>query len=279
MDKKKLKRTAVLAVISILICLFVITAATYAWFTDNAKVNTNKVSTRTADANIGLYISSKGGNDFVEGTVADMVQINTEDMEKLMPVSGYYTEDGTDMEFVYVVIPGKYAPCSREQYLYHARVFLKVSGSANTSGTADIFLENKDDIFPAADSGILNAGRLALVIDGKPVVMYLTDDENPENDRISNTFIGEDPVDAGNVIRRNGSTYEAVADPAKKIDNYIYSDTDPCEPVATIEINRIYPVDIYFWLEGTDLDCSDSIATDKIDMQLYFYGLFDAYTE
>ena len=47
----------------------------------------------------------------------------------------------------------------------------------------------------------------------------------------------------------------------------------PDKPLLTMEVNRIYPVDIYFYLEGCDPDCSNSIQYSTVDLQLGFYGV------
>jgi hypothetical protein len=40
-----------------------------------------------------------------------------------------------------------------------------------------------------------------------------------------------------------------------------------------LELNQIYAVDIYFYLEGCDPDCSDSVSLDGADLHLAFYGV------
>jgi len=40
-----------------------------------------------------------------------------------------------------------------------------------------------------------------------------------------------------------------------------------------MQLNKIYTVDIYFYLEGCDPDCSNSIQYSTVDLQLGFYGV------
>ena len=49
--------------------------------------------------------------------------------------------------------------------------------------------------------------------------------------------------------------------------------TLPEQPLLTMDLNRIYPVDIYFYLEGCDPDCTDSVSFNTADLQLSFYGV------
>ena len=45
-------------------------------------------------------------------------------------------------------------------------------------------------------------------------------------------------------------------------------------PLAKLELNRIYRVDIYFYLEGCDPDClTDRVAMDEALLKLAFFGL------
>jgi hypothetical protein len=47
----------------------------------------------------------------------------------------------------------------------------------------------------------------------------------------------------------------------------------PEEPLFYMEMNCIYAVDIYFYLEGCDPDCSDSVSFNEADLRLAFYGV------
>lgn len=42
-----------------------------------------------------------------------------------------------------------------------------------------------------------------------------------------------------------------------------------------MELNRIYTVDVYFYLEGCDPDCSDGLSYQTADIHLAFYGVID----
>ena len=40
-----------------------------------------------------------------------------------------------------------------------------------------------------------------------------------------------------------------------------------------MQIGKIYSLDIYFYLEGCDPDCTDSVSFNTADLQLSFYGV------
>ena len=43
--------------------------------------------------------------------------------------------------------------------------------------------------------------------------------------------------------------------------------------LVTMNLNQIYEVDIYFYMEGCDPDCSDVAQLDALDFHLSFYGI------
>ena len=68
-----------------LFSLFV--AATFAWFSSNSIVNTDKVTGNTSTDTVELLISSTGIGNFQPGKEANLVQVNASSSELLMPVS------------------------------------------------------------------------------------------------------------------------------------------------------------------------------------------------
>ena len=57
MTYKTFAKTAALAVISVVLCLIVLTAATFAWFSSNRKVETSRIEARTGSADVRLLLS------------------------------------------------------------------------------------------------------------------------------------------------------------------------------------------------------------------------------
>ena len=59
---------------------------------------------------------------------------------------------------------------------------------------------------------------------------------------------------------------------------------DPAVPLSSVlpggqslidmELNKVYQIDIYFYIEGCDPDCtSEKVGLDSAALQLGFYGL------
>lgn len=49
----------------------------------------------------------------------------------------------------------------------------------------------------------------------------------------------------------------------------------PEQTLLTMQLNKIYTVDIYFYIEGCDPDCSSQIQYSTADLQIGFYGVPD----
>ena len=70
----------------------------------------------------------------------------------------------------------------------------------------------------------------------------------------------------------------AVSDPSRYVDDYTItwgeSSVDiPDTPLVSMELNKEYTLDVYFYLEGCDPDCSNSISFDAAQLHLAFYGM------
>jgi len=267
----KLKNKAILAAVSALVALLAVSAVSFAWFTSNRSVNTSRVSASTDDAEMSLLLSPTGGSSFKGSTECDITQVNKQDVKALIPVST------SDLEnFCYLINEGVYGDVDQddEDYYYHGRIFVKAEG---ISGTVNLFLEKPDELFVKSEeaSYLLNAARLGVVVEGMdPVILYLSEEENDEDDQVSNTYIGSKIQDDGIVLDSSSASVKAVEDPSVYFKEYCVEAEDP-KPLATIRAGRVYQIDLYFYLEGCDPDCSDSLYENAGTMQLFFYGAVD----
>jgi hypothetical protein len=270
-------------VITALALLVAGTAATYAWFTANRTVSTNSVSGRSGTDSVELEISQSGGSSFRAEDEAAMVQVNRTAAEYLLPVStadlqnfvyAPSTQDGMAAHFQLV---------EDENYYYHGRVYIRATAEGKTSGTMALYLDQDTAsggvLAQAQDGELLNAARLGLTFDdGDSVIFRLSQDTNATTDQTRNTLLGDAVLGDNQVLRYVGGTVTAVSDPAVDLSDYAITIEDsvaslPDQPLFYLELNQIYTVDIYFYLEGCDPDCSDSISLDGADLHLAFYGI------
>ena len=282
MDEKKLRRRFATAALLVVLAaaLLIGGVATYAWFTSNQQVSTSVAQARTGQETVELLLSSAGGADFRGAAEAAITQVNASDAEYLMPVStadlrvfvqaAAYNSSG---------YPSAFAPVENEANYYHGRIWLRASGEGVPAGSLmALYLDQRSDsggvLVQKSDdeSLLLNAARLGLALeDGERVIFRLSDDQNPEGARMMNTYLGGELQAEGIVIN---SALAAVPDPAVTLASRAINDGGALgTPLGYLEFERIYMLDVYFYLEGCDPDCVDSISFDGSDLHLAFYGV------
>ena len=105
--------------------------------------------------------------------------------------------------------------------------------------------------------------------------MRLSDSANPKPDQIMNAKVNGVDVMAGQVINGSTDPFQIVSDPSAPISQYMVSENGltGVTPLLMMDLNRIYAVDVYFYLEGCDPDCSDVTRLDSLNLHLAFYGV------
>lgn len=265
MQTKDLKKTALLATIAVLIAFVLLGSATYAWFTYNSKVSTDKITAKTSGGNVGLLLSETR-NPFVATTECAIVQVNTAKQEELFPVS---TADL--VTFVY----NNGAKLTDETSYYHGQIYVQATGAGIVQTRMAIYLDNTEDLFVNDENNkLLNAARIGLVFEGlDPVIMRLSDENNPATEQVDNTMLNGVRVESGKPIYMDSAgNVSLVDDPSISVTELGIKTNTKARPLAKLEIGKIYQLDIYFYLEGTDPDCSGSLQKNGATIQLAFYG-------
>jgi len=291
MKKSKKIFFYIYTIFTILVLISVLTASTYAWFSGGKTVDTTRVTSRTMDEEVELILAGTiggaengfGGNGSGSGSGSnegEMLQVN--DASLLLPVStadlktflfNNYTVD--DMAKGFDVL-------SKEEYYYHGRFYSRAKMPAEKKMA--IYLDENvagGGILSSDDPKLLNAARLGLVFNNdysNAVILRLSDASNAPGDRIFNTVVNGETLDGSKVLSVSGDSVAAVADPSVLIDEYtvfLSGDTPrvPAKPLYTLESNETVSVDVYFYLEGCDPDCTDSVKLDKGALQVALYGL------
>lgn len=273
-------------VASMLVILLVLSTATYAWFSTNRVVTTDKATARSGTDSLQLQISETGGNDFRGSEETAIVQINTASQTQLMPVST------ADLKtFVYNPasvddMATNFKTVENEKYYYHGRIYLRATAEGKDAGARMALYLDEDNavggaLAQANDGQLLHAARLGLTFDGgSPVIFSLSDTHNDVQEQTRNTVLNGVLLGDGQVLNASGESITAVADPSISLESRkILMDnstvTLPAEPLMYMTLNQIYTVDIYFYIEGCDTDCSDSVSYDEADLHLAFYGILE----
>lgn len=240
------------------------TAATFAWFSANEKVETSRVTSRTGTAQLELQISRENFSPAANQEVPLKTPANV-----LMPVS---TADL--MSFVYCPATNdgyaqRFLPADETLY-YHDTVYLRARGDGMPDGTKlALYLDDEYPIAESLSGELLTASRLGLRFDnGVFRILSLSN----VNEGSGNTRLDGQPLGSGKVITLSGSSAQAADDPAIPLADVMAAGGN--QPLAELELNRVYRLDIYFYLEGCDPDCTgEKVALDTAALQLAFYGV------
>lgn len=276
-------------IVTMLIILLSLTAATYAWFSSNRVVDTDRVQTRSGTTSLELQVSSQGGNAFRGSQEAAITQVNATSLTSLLPVSTanlktfvYNPITVNDMASVFV-------PVENENRYYHGRVFLRAAAEGQPQGsTMALYLDESEaaggKLATVPSGQLLHAARLGLTFGDQKtdaVIFFLSEKVNEGSGQVRNTSVNGVVLEDGQVLDGSSGTVRAAKDPSVALETYTIvmngeNTVLPDKPLINMELNKIYPVDIYFYLEGCDPDCSDVISYDSVDLHLAFYGVLTA---
>ena len=266
--------------VTMLAAVLSLAAATYAWFTSNRAVGTSTATARTGEETLTLQLSSSGGSAFRDMQTAAITQVNRTSATKLLPVS---TSDLVN----FVCAPSTVADqavhfekVENEAYYYHGRIYLRASGDGfSGSQVMNLYLDQSEKLLGKnVDGRLLNAARLGLVFDGdtaNPIILRLSESSNPSGMQSNNTVVNGTKLNGSQVLRYRNGSVSAVRDPSVPVADYAMDASSglPSRTLLSMQIGKIYSLDIYFYLEGCDPDCTDSVSFNTADLQLSFYGV------
>lgn len=272
-------------IVAMIFAVLSLAFATYAWFTTNREVSTSTATARTGEETLELQLSTSGGGSFRDADSVSIQQVNQTSAEYLLPVS-----TSNLVNFVYspnteAGIAKAFQPVENESYYYHGRVYIRATGTGWPDGTTmKLYLDQSDNILGQQVSGeLLNAARLGLVFDGdysSAVILKLSDSSNSSDQQVYNTEVNGQRLGDNQVLSYVNQSVQAVTDPSVAAGQYTVTfDNDsmqaPERTLLTMNLNQIYSVDIYFYIEGCDPDCSSYIQYSIADLQIGFYGIPD----
>ena len=110
------------------------------------------------------------------------------------------------------------------------------------------------------------------------MILKLSESSNASANQVLHTVVNGQTLGANQVLHSSGGSVSPVTDPGASAEDYTVTFENngiqvPQNALYSMELNTIYPVDIYFYLEGCDPDCSESITLKQADLFLAFYGV------
>ena len=269
-------------VFMILVIALSLTTATYAWFASNSVVRTDHVISQTDTDTVELLVSETGGDAFHGGSEAVIARVNNTATEELMPVS---TADLKNFVYNAGSIDGMAVHFTKteDEYYYHGRIFLRADAvNHENDERLALYLDESEEMGPLfrnATGNVLNAVRLGLTFDGETSYIFrVSEEQNSGQDRVHNTKLNGVELGENQVIDSSHDTLQAVADPSVPLEEYMLDregtiSGNTSKPLLQMELNRIYTLDIYVYLEGCDPDCSEVTQLGSMDFYLAFYGI------
>jgi len=267
--------------VTVMAALLTFSAATYAWFTTNSVVNTTRATGKTSTDLVELQISSNGADNFQAAKEAPLVQVNASGL--LMPISTADLRTFVTSTSTVDDVAVNFTKVTNEKYFYHGRIYLKAATTGHTGGKLALYLDGTDGIgsgaYTSAKGTIARAARLGMTFDGANAkIMRLSEESNATADQVMNAKVGGVAVQKGQVINGSTDPMTIVADPSAPIASFTIgadglTGRESKTPLLMMELDHVYAVDVYFYLEGCDPDCSDVAKLDSINLHLAFYGV------
>lgn len=257
-----------------------LSATTYAWFSSNARVQTTKVYSQTAQDTVELWIGQTPDSLVLGNAGVDLGYVGTSDGKKLMPVS---TANLTTFVSNSVTTEGvaTHFTDADEGLYFHTRLYLQAKATSPLTGSRlALYLDESGEegpLFRNTSKELLRTLRLGFLFEGsEPIILQV--DSTKEGNRstqgatmINGQLLGEDMV-----ISKQGEELFAVPDPSQNLQSYLFASSpigENTKPLIQMEWNQIYPVDVYIYIEGCDLDCTDTLMQQELDFYLAFFGL------
>lgn len=283
MDSSKiLKRNFAFALLALLIALFAMTAATFAWYIYNTSAHTTNVH-MAAGASASLQISNRYDGEYGSAAVMD------EFKGTLNPVSTDKISNGEGFQKVYgftngsenqpTLVASLFGDVEASDY-YKTSLYIRTNGEKLKVYLSNIGYEDDDSNRPISTA--IRIGIVPHTADEElEYIFEINDAKNPEAEY--NTQHGED----GHVLdstKTDGTTVPFLH--LLNSDNFCIYNAD--EGTASLKEKSValctvegkdggygepVQIDVYIWLEGCDADCTNNLCARTLkNLALSFTG-------
>lgn len=274
-------------VIALLALIAALGVATYAWFTNNAAVNTNSVSVHSDDSRLVVEMGdASAGSWSSSGDVA--LSSSSSDSLVLYPVSTFdltgfaeCTHNNAEGEAVH------FEQAADGQHFYHGWVDLRanVSGSGADKATGAVTLYLADSLVPdGVDPELLRAARVGLKFSRAGEVVktcYFALDGSDGGHRGEHpaTRPGLDGYVDGMLLGWQNGSLACAADGVEDFNAYVMGSGDsaarPQNSLLVMDQGVDYRMDVYYYIEGTDPDSADYLYGDTGLLHVGLFAVLD----
>lgn len=275
MESKRLRRTAYMAIVWLIVLAAVLITATYAWFTFNPYTNVTPMSSTVSEGDAILLIANRRDGNFdkecalnPESGATVLSPVSSSDLTKFFEATAQ-NRDG--ISILFHDVSGKV-----NDDTIHGKVYLKCENA-----DCDVYLR-RSGMNVGKNGQALAALRLGMKVStvsgNHSYIMKLDSMGNTANAAEKRTITADNSVISA--VDRNGNA-SFVKDPAVEISRLFAKEngTDDPEPGAgeqvfcSLKSGEIATVEYWLYLEGCDINCINEVQKKDIELQLSFAGV------
>lgn len=274
MERKKLRRTAYIAAMWLVIVAAILVTATYAWFTFSPYTNVTPMSSTVSQGDASLLISNSPNGNFdrecalvLDGQGDTLYPVSTADL------SSFFSDKAQNRKGISILFTDTTDQVNENTM--HGKVYLKCE-----NGDCNVYFY-RSGLKLGSDAQTLAALRLGLkisTVSGSHTYIFRLDDMGDTSSAVSRVTV----TNEGSVIASVSGSGEAafVNDPSVGIADYMAKEngTDDTEPNAgnaalcRLQAGEVAVVEYWLYLEGCDNQCIGEVQKKDIDLQLAFAG-------
>lgn len=275
MERKRLRRTAYIAVVWLVVLAAVLVTVTYAWFTFSPYTNVTPMSSTVSNGDANLLIANRENGNFdrecaliLDSTSDVLSPLSTADLNR------FYASTAQNRSGISILFSD--ASDRVGSSAMHGKVYLKCE-----NGACDVYLR-RSGLSLGGDAQTLAALRLGLRIStagGNHTYILNLD---ALGDTSSAAAIRTVPT-AGTVVSAvdAGGNASFTQDPSVSISGFLARElgADDKEPEAgdtalcTLQAGEVAPVEYWLYLEGCDDNCIGEVQKKEIGLRLSFAGV------
>lgn len=286
-NRAKFRLTQAGTAFVLVVIVAVLIAATYAWFTSNAVVNTNSVSVHSDESKLVVELGDASADRWSsEGDVA--FSSNGPNPLTLYPVSTFDLEGF--VECTRTDDRGRavhFEKAEDGQHFYHGWVDVRAnvtgSGASKAAGTVNVYLG--DTLAPeGANAELLKATRVGIKLSRNGQVVqsrYFTLDDSAGSHRSEHpaTAPSLSGYSEGMLLGWENGELACANDNAQDYTTYLMcSDENAIRPqnaLLAMDLGQTYRMDVYYYIEGTDLDSADYLYNDIGILHVDLFAVLD----
>ena len=285
--ERTVRRSRAYIALVMLALVAVLGAATYAWFTNNMKVNTNSVSVHSDTSELALELGDADTGSWSSSGDAALSTSSPSDLT-LYPVSTFdldgfaeCVQNGSSGNATY------FEQAADGEHFYHGWIDVRASvtgsGSSKVSGKVNLYLDGS--LAPeGADATLLRAARVGIKVSSGGQVLAtdifeLDGSDGGHRSEHPATVPGLAGYTDGMLLGWQNGALACGADIKQDPISYTIDTSEsagrPQNALVTMALGQTYRLDVYYYIEGTDPDSADYLYKSAGTLNLGLFATLD----